>query len=455
VIAVNFLAETFPFEARIAAPPQIALDRIGVIILAGGEGKRLEPLTKSRCKPVLTFGGRYSLIDVPISYAFSSGLKKIYVLGQYCANSLQRHIYQTYSHNGPTQLEVNMLAPEEREGKKIWYKGTADAIRQNLSYFSELPSLDYFLILSGDQLYNIDFQEMIRFAIASDASMVLAAQPISEKEAKRMGVLKIQPSGTQLIDFYEKPHEKKLIDQYQIDDLTLHRLGNHIQNEKKHLGSMGIYLFKRQALFQLLQQEVGDDFGKHLIKAQMHRGNTHVFLYDGYWEDIGTIESYYQANLALTHELGDRKVGFQCYDEKSPIFTKARYLPNAKIKHTLLNNAIVCEGSIIEAKEIHNSIIGLRSRIKQGTIIRDSLLLGNEFYERPSLVVAEEIDKPGIGENCLIIKTIIDENVSIGNDVQLINKWGHINYDSPDGIFVRDGIIVVPRGTKLPDRFIF
>lgn len=450
---MNIVTETLPFDARTTVTPKsLPLHQVGAIILAGGEGKRLEPLTKFRCKPTLTFGGRASLIDIPISYAFSSGIKKVFVLSQYHANSLNRHIFQTY--NGLSQQEIHMLSPEEREGKKIWYRGTADAIRQNLDFLVQNTDLEYFLILAGDQLYNINFQEMIHFAITHEASMVIAAQPIGEKEAKRMGVLKIQPSGSRLIDFYEKPQEKDVIDQYRIDDLTLHQMGYDPKNEKRHLGSMGIYLFKRQALFQLLQKEQGDDFGKHLIRAQMQQENTHVFLYDGYWEDIGTIEAYYHANLALTKDLKNRRSSFQSYDEKTPIYKKPSFLPDAKIKNTIIENAIICEGAIVEAKEIKNSIVGQRSVIKKGTVIQESVLLGNEFYERPSLV-ENKMDTPSIGENCLIVKTIIDENVTIGNHVQLTNKWGHINFNSPEGIFVRDGIIIVPRGMSIPDHFQF
>lgn len=430
---------------------QIPLDKVGVIVLAGGEGKRLDPLTKNRCKPALTFGGRYALVDVPISHALASGLKKIFVIGQYMVNTLQTHISQAYFKDG-LQQQVNLLVPEEREGKMIWYKGTADAIRQNLPYLSAL-NVDYFLILSGDQLYNINFQEMLDFAAQTEAEMVIAAQPVAEKEAKRMGLLKMDPHGTRLIDFCEKPQEKSLLEQYITDDDTLQERGFDPIKGRNYLGSMGIYFFQKKALFSLLQEDSGEDFGKHLIRKQMEKQSTHVYLYDGYWEDIGTVEAYYHANLALTRIDDDRKTGFQCYDETHTLFSKSYFLPAAKIHHTKVDSSIICEGAIIEAQEVTHSILGVRTVVKKGSVIRDSIFLGNESYGRATEMNGKE--SFGVGEDCFITRAIIDENVTIGNRVQLINKEQHHYFDSVDGIMVREGIIVVPRGTKLPDDFIF
>jgi glucose-1-phosphate adenylyltransferase len=454
---VNFITDTHPAELKAPSlSEKISLDRVCVIVLGGGEGKRLEPLTKVRCKPAVSFGGRYTLIDVPISHALSSGLKKIFVIGQYLASTLQKHLQQTYFQNGVQQLQIQMLMPEEREEGKIWYKGTADAVRQNLHYFAEVQA-DYFLILSGDQLYNINFQEMIQFAVDTQAGMVIAAQPVNEKDATRMGVLKVEHGGTKLVDFYEKPKEKELLDQYFVDDLTLERLGYHPKAGKHYLGSMGIYCFKRQALFDLLVEDERDDFGKHLIETQMKKEEVHAYLYDGYWEDIGTVESYYHANLALTRHDADRKEGFQCYDEQNMIYSKPHFLPGAKIVGTKVTQSIICEGSVILADEVTRSIIGMRTIVKKGTIISDSILIGNEYYEKPPVVTGEATDAPTIGEYCRIFKAIIDENVTLGDGVQLVNKRGLQHYDSPDGtptIYIRDGIIIVPRGTTLPSGFI-
>lgn len=451
---INFLSESETKSQLLSE--QIALDRFAVIILGGGEGKRLEPLTKSRCKPAISFGGRYNLIDVPISHAISTGLRKIFVIGQYLATSLQKHLYQTYN-TGVIKDQIQMLVPEEREGGKVWYKGTADAIRQNLNHFAQV-SADYFLILSGDQLYNINFEEMIRFAIETQAGLVIASQPVNEKNATRMGLLKIEHGGTKIVNFYEKPKEKEILDDFFVDDITLHRLGYDKHNDKHYLGSMGIYLFKRQTLFDLLQSDQRDDFGKHLIQTQMQKGDVHAYLYDGYWEDIGTIESYYHANLALTRHGDDRLRGFQMYDEKNLIYTKTNFLPGAKILGTRVKSSIICEGSIVEADEISHSIIGVRSIIRKGTIITESILMGNEYYEFPALTSEDEPHPIQIGSNCLITKAIIDENVAIGNNVKLVNLKQHTHYDSPAGevpIVVRDGIIIVPRGTVIPSGFVF
>lgn len=454
---VNFLTtETLTSEIRTRLHPQFSLDRVGVIILGGGEGKRLAPLTTTRCKPAVSFGGRYSLIDIPISHSLSSGLNKIFVIGQYLAYTLQKHLFQTYLHFGISQNQIQLLVPEEREGKHIWFKGTADAIRQNVTHLEEIP-VDYFLILSGDQLYNINFQKMIEFGLETDAGMLIATQPVNEKSAKRMGLLKLQEGGTKVVDFVEKPQEELILNQYRNDDFTLSGLGYEVSEEKRFLGSMGIYFFKRNSLFDLLRDDLREDFGKHLIKTQMKKGDVHAFLYDGYWEDIGTIESYYEANLALTAPEKTRKEGLLCYDEKNLIMTKTYRLPGAKVSNTLINKSIVCEGGIIEAKEITHSIIGVRSVIGKGTIIRDSILIGNEYYEK-HLPGSHQLDRPGIGEGCLIEKTIIDENVKIGNGVKLINQAKHQNYDSPLGqppISVRDGIVIVPRGTYIPNNFVF
>lgn len=452
---VNFFGTEALEAQKTQETSRISLDRVAVIVLGGGEGKRLDPLTKSRCKPAISFGGRYSLIDIPISHSLTTGLKKIFVIGQYLAYTLQKHLFQTYMYHGISQNQIQLLVPEEREGKKIWYKGTADAIRQNINYFSEV-SADYFLILSGDQLYNINFQEMINFAVEHDAGMVIAAQPVNEKNAKRMGLLKLKHGSTQVVDFVEKPEDKAILEQYYVDDFTLHRLGFNTLNTRRYLGSMGIYLFKREVMFNLLNKDPREDFGKHLITTQIKHEDVHAYLYDGYWEDIGTIESYYHANLALIDHLQDTKQGLQCYDEKNMILTKMYNLPGTKIRDTIIDKVIICEGCIIEAQEITHSIIGVRSVIAKGCIIRDSILMGNEFYEKPEMNGRSE--KMSIGEKCVINKAIIDENVTMGKGVKLINQAGHTHYDSPEGsppICVRDGIIIVPRGTTLPDGFVF
>ncbi len=429
---------------------RVSLDRVAVIILGGGEGTRLKPLTLTRCKPAISFGGRYTLIDVPISQSLTIGLSKIFVIGQYLVHSLQKHLLSAFSQN-----RIQLLIPEARGGKQVWYKGTADAIRQNLHYFNEVAA-DYFLILSGDQLYNINFQKLMNFGVSVDAGLVIAGQPVTKKDAQRMGLLKVEQGGSRIYDFYEKPQEEAILERFFLDDSTLKGLGYDGHEGKNYLGSMGIYFFKRKVLFDLLQSDVRDDFGKHLVQTQMQKGDVHAFMYDGYWEDIGTIESYYNANLALTGMKTPGKAGFQWYDETDPIITRDYNLPGAKIGNCKLDHSIICEGSVIGAQEITHSIIGVRSIIDEKTIIRDSILLGNEFYERPPLSYDDAPYRPRIGKNCFIEKAIIDDNVTLGDNVTLSNRHGYINYDSEDGLVtVRDGIIVIPRGTIIPNNYTF
>ncbi|MCH9608655.1 MAG: Glucose-1-phosphate adenylyltransferase [Chlamydiales bacterium] len=424
----------------------VPLDRVAVIVLGGGEGKRLSPLTKTRCKPAISFGGRYSLIDVPISHSLSSGLSKIFVIGQYLSYTLQKHLFQTYLHYGMAQNQIQLLVPEEREGERIWYNGTADAVRKNLQYFSEVDA-DYFLILSGDQLYNINFQELIHFGIEKDASMLVASQLVKKKDAKRMGLMKVGKDGSQVVEFCEKPQDDALLEHFRTDQG---------EGEKAFLGSMGIYLFKRESLFNLLKEDSREDFGKHLIRTEMKKGSVHTYMYNGYWEDIGTIDSYYHANLALTHPCKDSQTGLQCYDESSQLITRSYHLPGSQITSCHINKALICEGSTIEASEVTQSVIGVRSQIGQGCTIRDSILMGNEYYHRPSYQLGKEGKDPGIGENTLISKAIIDENVTIGKGVKLINQHGYEEFDALDGlVHVRDGIIIVPRGKHIPDHYIF
>ena len=420
--------------------------KVASIVLAGGQGTRLFPLTLYRCKPAVTFGGRYRLIDIPLSSSLNTQIKDIFVIAQYCASSLHQHIYETYNLTDFNASKIQLISPEESLNGKAWFKGTADAIRQNLEYFEKAP-VDYFLILSGDQLYNMRFFEMLEFAVKEQADMVIASLPVEEPEARRMGLLKVSPS-SHVTDFIEKPSDPAVLKKYQLTDsfYSSHKIAP--KDTPHFLGSMGIYVFKRETLFELLKQQ-GDDFGKDLIPLQVKKGKTAAFVYDGYWEDIGTVSSYYKANLALTQ----RKNCLDTYDDISPIFTRAHNLPSPLIINTLIKNTIISPGSIIEADEISGSVIGIRSEIKKGTVIKDSILLGNHFYA-PPLHQSPPLPKSfSIGENCVIEKAIIDENSSLGNDVHLINKNRLQKYDS-DGVYIRDGIIIVTSGTSLPDGFV-
>jgi glucose-1-phosphate adenylyltransferase len=425
--------------------PEELAGSVASIVLAGGQGTRLFPLTRDRCKPAVAFGGRYRLIDIPLSNSLNSQIFQVAVISQYFASDLNDHILSTYRWDQFRSGKLNLLCPEETPGGPNWFKGTADAVRRNLHHLLEFP-VEYFLILSGDQLYNIDFQHMLAFAIRENADLVIASLPVGQPEAKRMGLLKLDGS-SKVVDFFEKPQDQAVLSQFQLSPSFLQEK-TFIKSEKPHyLGSMGIYIFKRQALISALKSE-GDDFGKHIIPAEVKKGKTFAFMHEGYWEDIGTIRSYYDANLALTAH----RSSLDMYDEENPIFTSTTHLPSPLIKESHIKDSLISQGAIIEAKEISHSIIGLRSHIKKGTVIKDSIIMGNPSYE----AAPHHPQLPAqffIGEHCLIQKAIIDECTCIGNGVQLINKDRLQTYDG-DGIYIRDGIIIVTKGKHLPEGFI-
>jgi len=422
------------------------LRNVAGIILAGGQGSRLFPLTQTRCKPAVSFGGRYRLIDVPLSNSLNSGIDQIYVISQYFTSFLNKHIMETYPVDHTRDTKIHLISPEETFEQKAWYKGTADAIRQNLHYLSQ-SSADYFLILSGDQLYSMNYIDLLQCAKEKNADMVIAALPIEEKEARRMGLLKINASGY-VSDFVEKPSDPAILKRFELSDESLK--GYFIRNaDAPHfLGSMGIYVFKREVLFDLLKEQ-GDDFGHHLIPIQVKKGNTYAYPFKGYWEDIGTVGSFYDANMALTRKTHCMNM----YDEEHPICTHPYNLPSPFIKETMVRNAHISQGALVEAQEVSDSIIGVRCHIKKGTIVRNSVILGNDFYTPPRHQSPPLPKHFAIGENCLLDKVIVDEHTQIGNNVQLINK-DHLQQYDGDGIYIRDGIIVVTTGTTLPDNFV-
>jgi glucose-1-phosphate adenylyltransferase len=410
--------------------------RVAAVVLAGGKGTRLFPLTLNHSKPAVVFGGRYRLIDIPISNALNSEIRQIFVIGQYLTQELMHHLSQTYHFDQFFPGMIDFLTP--KGSGKVLFEGTADAIRKNLQQMLEI-SADYYLILSGDQLYNIDFKKMLNFTIENDADLTIATLPVNVKEAPRMGIMHIGEKQN-IVQFQEKPS---------LQELTHFELKSE-DGSSYYLGSMGIYIFKRQALIDLLQEDKREDFSKHLIPTAIKKGKTYAFLYDGYWEDIGTIESFYKANLSLTTS----SIALKTYDERSPIFTPLNHLPGTKINKTDIKDSIICDGSIIDAEKIEHSLVGLRSYIKKGTVIEDSVLLGNNYYISPFSHKDYLPERFEIGSHCHIQKAIIDEHVFIGNNVTLVNKNNLLQYDG-DNIYVRDGIIIVPSGTYIPNGFTF
>jgi len=411
------------------------VDDVACIILAGGEGSRLQPLTQSRCKPAVGFGGRYKLIDVPISNALNSEINTILVISQYFSSDLNQHIQKTYPFDCFQGGRLGLLTPETGVFKKGRYQGTADAIRQNLSYLKQLP-MEYFLILSGDQLYNMDLKKMVNFAKRKGAGLTIAAFPVGEEEAPRLGLLSIDQE-SRIESFYEKPKEKKILSQLQLPRFFL----GHAS--PCYLASMGIYVFHRDVLFALLDEDNRKDFGQHLIPTQIRKGGASAFLHQGYWEDIGTINTYYQANLSLING----RSGFELYNEMLPIYSLRSFLPGAQLTHTHVNGALICEGAVIDAGEVTHSIIGRRSIIEKGTVIRHSILLGNGSYGQKA-----SSSMFRIGRNCLIHKAIIDEDVIIGDHVRLINEKRLMQWEG-GGVYIKNGVIVVPKNAHIPDHF--
>jgi len=424
------------------------MDDIAAVVLAGGQGKRLYPLSLNHCKPAVPFGGRYRLIDIPISNALNSNIRRIFVLAQYLTAELQHHLSQTYFFDVYNPGSLDFLTPEEKaDGEKKWFEGTADAIRQTLPFLLEAP-VDYYLILSGDQLYNINFTEMLHFAKKTGADLTIASLPVAEEEAKRMGLLQIDENAN-ILKFHEKPENKALLDPFLLPSSFFKKWGLKEKNCPQYLGSMGIYIFKRESLIKLLREDQREDFGKHLIPAEMQKGRTAAYIYHGYWEDIGTISSFYEANLALT----ENKCCLDMYDERCPIFAKPTHLPGPKIHGAQISHSLLSEGAMIDAQEISHSIIGLRCKIGAKTIIRNSIIMGSHFYT-PPLHQAHLLPKTfGIGKNCLLEKAVIDEHVLIGNNVKLTNEK-HLQSFDGQGVFIRDGIIVVTAGTEIPDGYI-
>ncbi len=419
------------------------------IILGGGAGTRLYPLTKLRAKPAVPVAGKYRLIDIPVSNCINSEIFKIYVLTQFNSASLNRHIARTYNFSGFSEGFVEVLAAQQTPENPNWFQGTADAVRQYLWLLEEWDA-DEYLILSGDHLYRMDYRQFIQRHRDTGADITLSVIPIDERRASDFGLMKIDGSG-RVIDFSEKPKGEALI-QMQVDTSVL-GLTKEQAKLQPYIASMGIYVFKKEVLFKLLRESLErTDFGKEIIPDASKDYNVQAYLFDDYWEDIGTIEAFYQANLALTQQ---PQPPFSFYDEKAPIYTRARYLPPSKLLDCQVTESMISEGCILKNCRIQHSVLGVRSRIESGCLIDESLLMGADFYqasvERKSNV--EQGDIPvGIGSDSIIRRAIIDKNASIGHDVKIINKDNVQEADrESQGFYIRSGIVVVLKNAVIPD----
>lgn len=419
------------------------------MILGGGAGTRLYPLTKLRAKPAVPVAGKYRLIDIPVSNCINSEIFKIYVLTQFNSASLNRHIARTYNFSGFTEGFVEVLAAQQTLENPNWFQGTADAVRQYLWLLEEW-NVDEYLILSGDHLYRMDYRHFIQRHRETGADITLSVIPIDERRASDFGLMKIDDSG-RVIDFSEKPKGEALI-KMRVDTSVLGLTKEQAQ-EQPYIASMGIYVFKKEVLFKLLKEGLErTDFGKEIIPDASKDYNVQAYLFDDYWEDIGTIEAFYHANLALTQQ---PQPPFSFYDEEAPIYTRPRYLPPSKLLDCQITESIIGEGCILKNCRIQHSVLGVRSRIESGCVIEESLLMGADFYqasvERQCNV--EKGDIPvGIGTDSLIRRAIIDKNASIGHDVKIINKDNVQEADrESQGFYIRSGIVVVLKNAVIPD----
>lgn len=420
------------------------------IILGGGAGTRLYPLTKLRAKPAVPLAGKYRLIDIPVSNCINSEIFKIYVLTQFNSASLNRHIARAYSFSGFTDGFVEVLAAQQTSDNPSWFQGTADAVRQYLWLLQEWD-VDEFLILSGDHLYRMDYRLFVERHRETGADITLSVVPIDHKRASDFGLMKIDDQG-RVIDFSEKPKGNAL-KKMQVDTTTL-GLDPEAAKELPYIASMGIYVFKKDVLIDLLNKSPEQtDFGKEIIPASAKDHNVQAYLFNGYWEDIGTIEAFYEANLALTLQ---PQPSFSFYDEKAPIYTRARYLPPTKLLDTHVTESIIGDGCIIKECRINHSVLGVRSRVEAGCVIEDSLLMGADFYE-PFAERQSGLQKGGvplgIGSDTTIRRAIIDKNARIGRNVKIINKDRVEEAErEKQGFFIRNGIVVVMKNAVIPDE---
>ena len=416
------------------------------IILGGGAGSRLYPLTASRSKPAVPIAGKYRLVDIPISNCINSNLNRIFVLTQFNSASLNQHIKNTYHFSAFSSGFVDILAAEQTPDNPGWFQGTADAVRQSLRHLAKMD-FEYVLILSGDQLYQMDFSVMIEAHKNSGAALTIATIPVTEREAPEFGILKSNQSQV-ITSFVEKP-KKEILSEWVSDTGAL------MQSQgRNYLASMGIYVFNKEILYEFLNEvhPNATDFGKEIIPDSISNYKVLSYQHEGYWTDIGNIYSFFEANISLTDEIPQ----FNLFDSAQTVYTRSRMLPPAKISGTQIQNAIVAEGSIIHAASITKSVIGIRSRIGKDTVIKNSYIMGCDYYETiPQMNQKNEKGQPslGIGERCVIEDAIVDKNCSIGNDVQI--KGGpHLEKIDHPLYTVKDGIVVIKKGAVIPNGFV-
>jgi glucose-1-phosphate adenylyltransferase len=423
-------------------------DNVVAVILGGGAGSRLFPLTRERSKPAVPLGGKYRLIDVPVSNCINSNITQIFVLTQYNSASLNRHISQTYRFSNFSSGFVEILAAEQRKDSPGWFQGTADAVRQILPHLRDWR-VKTLLILSGDHLYRMDYRKFLARHFSTDADVTVSVIPAKPEDAEGFGLLKTDAEG-KIVQFREKPKDE-MLEEMRVDT-TAFGLSAEEAERRPYLASMGIYIFNYEKLVELLSKhDEAMDFGGEIIPAAIDYFNVQAHLFNGYWEDIGTIRAFYEANLDLASPLPK----FNFFDTEAPIYTRSRYLPPSKVHDCDIDNSMVSEGCILNGIHARNSIIGLRSRIDSGVRVENSILMGSDFFESIDEIKADlDSGTPsiGIGKNTRIRRAIVDKNVRIGKNVRLLNESGQTSFDADDrSYYIREGIIIVPKGSIIKD----
>ncbi len=416
------------------------------VIMGGGAGTRLFPLTKERAKPAVPIGGKYRLVDIPISNCLNSDIRQIYVLTQFNSASLHRHIHSTYSFDQFTRGFVEILAAQQTNTACSWYQGTADAVRQNLRYFLQTDP-DYILVLSGDQLYHMDFRLILEQHISTKAALTVATIPVARKDAISLGIMELD-SDKRIIRFAEKPKDPSLLDQLRITPAMVSSLGLP-EGSDWFMASMGIYLFNRDVLVQALENDKAD-FGKHIIPDSIYTEHVHSYVFQGYWEDVGNVKSFFDANLSMCR----LQAPFNFFEHRKPIYTHARFLPPSKILDCQINQSLIADGCVILKSHLDNCVIGLRSFIGTGCRLKETIVMGCDFFgTRMETRDRDErsfgIPHASIGRDCHIERAIIDKNVYLGDGVTIADKTGQPDFDGPNH-YIRDGIVIIPKNTALP-----
>jgi glucose-1-phosphate adenylyltransferase len=428
--------------AALAMKPVTPINVVGVI-MGGGEGRRLFPLTKERAKPAVPIGGKYRLVDIPISNCINSEIRQIYVLTQFNSASLNRHIHQSYTFDRFSRGFVEILAAQQTLGGGSWYQGTADAVRQNLRYFVQ-RDYDYIVILSGDQLYRMDFRRVLQQHVQTYADITVAVIPVRRQSSSNFGILQVNDE-KRIVRFVEKPEEESVLDELKLHDPLLSTL--RITSSEDHLlASMGIYVFNREILCKALDNDE-TDFGKHIIPDAISRFRVFAHIFQGYWEDVGTIKSFFEANLALCAA----KPQFNLFDRAAPIYTHARFLPGSKIIDSTIRQAMIADGCVIHRAKIENSVIGVRSFISDDCELRDTITMGCDFYESQNQILEQDemgIPHMSIGPGTKIHRAIIDKNVHIGENVIITDKSNFPDFDGPN-YYIRDGLTIIPKNAVI------